>query len=90
MESIDHLHAEVFKSPVMQISEMNPIYSSCWFSHRKIVSTQEAERQVSGAANSGSEARTDAIRRRLQTLVRQAGAGLWSLGLPPEVFRLYR
>ena len=28
----------------------------------------EAERQVSGAANSGSEARADAIRRRLQTL----------------------
>ena len=30
----------------------------------------EAERQVSGAADSGSEARADAVCRRLQTLVR--------------------
>jgi hypothetical protein len=36
----------------------------------------EAERQVSGAAKSGNEARVDAVRRRLQTLVRHKVGGL--------------
>jgi hypothetical protein len=34
-----------------------------------LVAVRDAERQVSGAAKSGSEARADAVRRRLQTLV---------------------
>ena len=38
--------------------------------HADPLLSMEAERQVSGAAKSGSEVRADALRRRLQTLVR--------------------
>ena len=41
------------------------------FGHSTFALARDAERQVSGAAGSGSEARADAVCRRLQTFVRQ-------------------